>query len=101
MPSNVGRLPAQIASRFTAKQWKNWNLIYSLVVLKDLVPTEYLGCWLLFVHACHLICSTLIKVENIHSAHMFFVQFARRFEELYGKESFTRSSSHAFERVFS
>ena len=68
---------------------ENWILIYSPVVLKDLLPTEHLGCWLLFVHACHLICSTWIKVENIHSAHMLFVQFTRRFEELYGKESFT------------
>ena len=90
--SYVGRLPAQISSNyggFTAKQWKNWILIYSPLVLKGLLPTEHLGCWLLYVDTCHLICSTFIKVENVQSAHLFFVRFARRFEELYGKESFT------------
>ena len=35
LPSDVGRLPSQLASNygsFTAKQWKNWILIYSPVI---------------------------------------------------------------------
>ena len=31
----------------------------------------------------------MLKVEDIQSAHLFFVQFARRFQELYGREFFT------------
>ena len=43
VPSYVGRLPAQISSNyggFTAKQWKNWILIYSPIVLKG-----FLNIW--------------------------------------------------------
>ena len=86
------RLPAQISSNyggFTAKQWKNWILIYSPVVLKGLLPNEHLGCWLLFVRACFNMCSPLITVSDVQCADMFLVQFCRRVEELYGEEAFT------------
>ena len=89
VPSYVGRLPAQISSNYGGFTAKQWILVYSPIVLKGLLPTEHLGCWLLFVRACHLICSTFLKVENVQSAHLFFVQFARCVEELYGKASFT------------
>ena len=38
VPSTVGRIPAKIASGFadfTADQWKNWILLYSLVALQS------------------------------------------------------------------
>ena len=43
-PPDVGRLPNKISSgfsSFTADQWKNWALIYSLVVLKPLLPLPH------------------------------------------------------------
>ena len=84
--SYVGRLHAKISSNnnggFTAKQLKKLILIHSPIGLKGLLHTEHLGCWLLYVHACHLICSTFVKVENVQSAQLFFVWFARRFEQL-------------------
>ena len=91
VPSDVGRLPAQISSNygaFIAKQWKNWILIYSPVVLKGLLPSEHMGCWLLFVCACRAICLPLITTSDVESSHMFFLQFCKRVEELYGKEVF-------------
>lgn len=60
------------------------DLIYSLIVLKGLLPRDHFGCWLLFVRACHL--PTFLKVEDVQSA---LVQFAKCVEQLYGKESFT------------
>ena len=59
VPTGVGRLPSRIASRhgsFTAKQWKNRILIYSVAVLKGVLPSNHMGCWLLYVRACKLLC---------------------------------------------
>ena len=92
VPTGVGRLPGRIGSRyggFTANQWKNWILLYSPVVLKGLLPTNDMGCWLLFVRACRLICKAIVKIDDINSADLFFLQFCRRFEIIYGKEHCT------------
>ena len=70
VPAVVGRLPSRIGSQyggFTAKQWKNWILLYSAVALKGLLPSDDMGCWLLFVRACSLLCKPIIKKEDVAS----------------------------------
>ena len=40
-PSNIGRVPSKIASGFsgfTAEQWKNWTVYFSLYALKGILP---------------------------------------------------------------
>lgn len=89
VPAGVGRLPGRIGSRyggFTADQWKNWILLYSATVLKGLLPSSDMGCWLLFVRACTLLCKPVLKLDDINAADLFFLQFCRRFENIYGKE---------------
>lgn len=76
VPSDISRLPVQISSdygAFTAKQWKNWILIYSPVVLKGLLPSEHMGCWLLFVCACCAICMPLITRNDAESSRFLSV----------------------------
>lgn len=48
-----------------------------------------MGCWLLFVRACRLICKPIVKIDDINTADLFFLQFCRRFEIIYGKEHCT------------
>jgi len=39
LPVNVGRIPRKISSSFfnlTADEWKNWTLLFSLLVLHDI-----------------------------------------------------------------
>lgn len=46
-PSDVGRIPSKIASGFsgfTAEQWRNWALIYSLFSLKGVLPHRHYDC---------------------------------------------------------
>lgn len=89
VPTGVGRLPARIGSwygGFTANQWKNWILLYSPVVLKGLLPTNDMGCWLLFVRACRLICKPNVKIDDINTADFSSCNFA---EIIYGKEHCT------------
>ena len=63
VPVDMGRTPSNIGSSFygfTADQWRNWTCIYSSVVLKSILPTEHLHCWLLFVKATSILCNRII-----------------------------------------
>lgn len=46
VPPTIGRIPRKIASsfaEFTAEQWKNWTMVYSLFALCDILPTAIAG----------------------------------------------------------
>ena len=89
IPSGIGRIPYRISSgfsSFTADQWKHWTLIYSLVVLKDVLPENHYNCWKLFVKACGLICSRAISLDAIDQCDDTLLTFCRWFEQLYGAE---------------
>lgn len=60
VPAAMGRIPRKIASNFssfTADEWKNLTLYFSLVALKDVLPLNHYACWVLFVEACHYLCT--------------------------------------------
>ena len=86
IPANSGRIPSNIMSSygsFTASQWRNWITVYSPIVLKDILPAEHLQCWLLFVRACSLLSSRIIKESDIVCADLYLLNFCRQFEQLY------------------
>jgi len=44
LPINAGRTPRKIASAFhslTTDEWKNWTLLFSLMVLHDILPPDH------------------------------------------------------------
>lgn len=44
VPSDIGRIPRKIASSFggfTAEQWKNWVIVYSMFTLRGILPQEH------------------------------------------------------------
>ena len=91
-PAEVGRIPLKIMSSFsgfTADQWKNWTLIFSPIVLKDVLPSPHLRCWLLFVSACRILCSPVISKEDVKNADDYLVLFLRMAKSLYGPKHFT------------
>ena len=58
VPSTLGRIPKKITTAFggfTAEQWMNWTLVYSLYALRGLIPIEHYRCWETFVLACRLL----------------------------------------------
>ena len=92
VPSNIRRIPAKIASGFadfTADQWKNWILVYSLVALKNRLPDEHFSCWTKFVEPCRLVCPPVISSDAIIQAHDLIVEYCQNFENLYGKQACT------------
>lgn len=91
-PTNIGRIPGKISSGFagfTAEQWCNWTLIYSLCCLKDILPHRHYDCWLLFVKSTSLLCRRTITLQELDEADELLVAFCETFERLYGKKSCT------------
>ena len=91
-PSDVGRIPLKIQSGFslfTADQWRNWTLLYSLCSLKGIIPHQHYDCWLLFVKAASLLCRRSISLQELDMADTFLIEFCETFERLYGKEHLT------------
>lgn len=92
VPSSVGRIPHKILSgfsAFTADQWKNWCLIYSLVALNGILPSADLECWRIFVQMCILLCTPLISLNNVTEVGNLAIKFGKMFESLYGKHRVT------------
>ena len=90
--TGIGRLPHRIASNYgsyTASQWKNWTLLYSMYCLKGLLPEIHIKCWQTFVLACQYLSSPVLTKTDILKADMLFIKFGERFERLYGKKAVT------------
>ena len=84
-PSDVVRIPMKIMSgfsQFTADQWHNWTLLYSLSALKGIISLEHYDCWLLFVKATNLLCQSSITVQQVDQADLLLMEFCTTFKNL-------------------
>ena len=91
-PHDIGRLPFKIVSKFsgfTADQWKNWVLFYSLPTLKSILPQDHYFCWHKFVLICWLICRRTISAVDVKRADTVIQEFSELFLNLYGKSYVT------------
>ena len=92
VPSGIGRIPVKIQSgfsNFTADQWKNWVLYFSILVLHDIVTGSVMECWQHFVLACRKLVTRTVSTDNVKLGDALLLQFCRRTEQLFGKESVT------------
>ena len=91
-PCEIGRIPYKIASgfsSFTADQWRNWIVLYSLVSLKSVLPFRQYRHWQLFVKACRLLCRHHINEEQVTEADRLLHSFCEAYVDLYGSQSCT------------
>lgn len=91
-PTGIGRIPRKLESNFssfTADEWKNWILIFSVHTLKGVVDEQHYKCWCLLVDSCVLLCQYIITEQQINQAHVHLVEFCQQFEILYGSECCT------------
>ena len=91
-PTKIGRIPRKLESNFssfTADEWKNWILIYSVYSLNGVVNEPHYSCWCLLVDSCNLFCHFIVTKHKIDQAHILLVEFCKLFESLYGSESCT------------
>ena len=92
VPPEMGRLPKNISSNhgsYTAEQWKNWTLVYSMYALKDILQTEHLKCWQAIVLACGYLSKPVLSQDDIAMADGMLLKFCKNFQALYGNEEVT------------
>ena len=90
--TSIGRIPRKIGTNYgsyTAEEWKNWTLTFSIYALQGVLPDNHLGIWERFVNACRILCQPVISKEEIMKADALFVNFYTRMETNYGKRGFT------------
>ena len=87
-PPDIGRIPTKIQSgfsSFTAEQFKNWVIHYSIIALRGLLTSDHLECWRHFVHACRILCLKTVTIDQVKLADAFLLQYCKRVERMYGK----------------
>lgn len=92
VPPDIGRIPHKIISgfsSFTADQWKNWVVYYSLVALRGLLPNDILECWRHFVLACRVLCCNQLTTEQIMLGDALLLHFCKRTERIFGWQYIT------------
>ena len=92
VPPGIGRIPLKIQtgfSSFTADQWKNWTLYYSLMVLYDMLGPADLECWRHFVLACRLLCQQTLSKTHLQLGDALLMRFCKKVQQLYGTQSIT------------
>lgn len=90
--TGFGRLPQKILfnyGSYTAFQWKNWTLVYSVYVLNEIIPQDHLRCWQTFVLACQYLVNPIISTNDVLKADLLFLKFGKQVQHLYGKSSIT------------
>ena len=89
VPSKIGRIPRKIASNFvafTADEWKNWTVVFSLY---GILPDEHYRYWYKFVKACNVLLQAKLTHIEVTMGHLQLVDFCVCFQALYGPENCT------------
>ena len=76
-------MPKNISSNhgsYTADQWKNWTLVYSIYALKDILEAEHRKCWQAFVLACGYLCKPVLSQDGVVVADSMLLKFCRNVE---------------------
>jgi len=92
VPCDIGRLPVKILSgfsSFTADQFKNWVIHYSIIALHGLLSSNDIECWRTFVLGSRILCSQSVTTEKVKLADLLLLQFCRRTQRQYGEELIT------------
>lgn len=93
VPSDIGRLPMRgsgYSASYTAEQWKNWTLIYSVHCLKAILPQAHFRFWQTFVLACKYFCKSVISKTDLDIVDRLILTFFKSVEILYGNEAAPR-----------
>lgn len=86
IPIDIGRLPSKVNSgaTFTAEQWMNWTVYFSIYCLYKLLTDDEMECWRHFVLACRRLCKLSITQDDIKVADALLVKFCQRLANIYG-----------------
>ena len=83
VPADVGRTPFKIvsgSSSFTADQFKNWIILFSMPTLYEILH---------FVLACHILCKHWLSLSDIDLFDVLLIRFCQRAQARYGDHFIT------------
>ena len=92
VPPDIGRIPYKIRSGFSffsADQWKNWVVYFSLIAMRGTLSSDVLDCWRHFVQACRVLSTKQISLDKVLLGDAHLMQFCKRTQRIFGKESIT------------
>lgn len=91
LPVFIGRVPSKIDSgaTFTAEQWMNWTIYFSIYCLYGILSTDQFECWRHFVLACRRLCKRNITPSDVAIADGLLWLFVKRVKLLYGEKFIT------------
>ncbi|XP_017274798.1 uncharacterized protein LOC108237695 isoform X2 [Kryptolebias marmoratus] len=87
-PDEIGRSPRSLSerTRWEASEWRAFALLYSPVVLKNVLPALFYKHWMLLICAFHVLLSQFATQEELSCAQLCLVQFVAQVPSLYGLE---------------
>ena len=86
VPIGIGRVPVNIhtGDTFTAEQWMNWTMYFSVYCLFELLSPNEIECWRHFVLACRLLYKRNITADDVTISDALLMKFCSRLCQLYG-----------------
>ncbi|XP_016837405.1 uncharacterized protein LOC100678206 [Nasonia vitripennis] len=104
-PHQISRLsrPISIRNEWKAREWENYTLYYSVVVLTDHLKRDYYEHWLLFVESLYLLLQDNIHIDDINQANKMLYEFVCETEKFFGQKAMTYNIHqllHLAESVF-
>ena len=88
-PPDIGHIPYKIRSGFSADQWKNWVVYFSLIAMRDILSNDVLEFWRHFVQACRVLSTKQLTKEKVLLGDAHLLQFCKRTQHIFGKDSVT------------
>ncbi|OAD79037.1 hypothetical protein PHYBLDRAFT_164121 [Phycomyces blakesleeanus NRRL 1555(-)] len=86
LPPNYTSLGTKIVKEFPymkADEWKSWCLVYSPVILRDVLPLPEFKNSIEFVNACRYFTKPNVSEEDIEKGHKCLEEFCKGCETLY------------------
>ena len=88
-PDDISRLPRSLLTykKWTATEWRNWLLYYSVPLLRGILRDRYFRHWTLLVSAMFNLLKGSISMTMIDEADIKLQEFVSQTARLYGTEN--------------
>uniref|UniRef100_A0A3B5BEV4 Uncharacterized LOC103368185 n=1 Tax=Stegastes partitus TaxID=144197 RepID=A0A3B5BEV4_9TELE len=87
-PDEIRQSPRCLSERmyWKASEWRAFALLYSPVILRNVLPMLYYKHWMLLACALHTLLSQFATQDELNCAELCLVQFVAKIPSLYGLE---------------
>ncbi|XP_041829380.1 uncharacterized protein LOC121632190 isoform X2 [Melanotaenia boesemani] len=87
-PNEIRQSPRRFSERmhWKASEWRAFALLYSPVILKNVLPVLYYKHWMLLICAFHILLSRFASHDELSCAELCLVEFVAQVPLLYGLE---------------